>query len=180
MSLRNPRLQLLDYKSDIFFETGTYQGYMARIASEIGFNRVITVELQRYLYDQARSLSSDYHNIEFFLGDSPTIIKEVLTGIDETKTITFWLDAHIDPGNFVAGQTPDIRKCPLYDEINAIKMLKRNDYTILIDDLRIFTNDNSWGVNLQELIDSIKQINSQYKITFIDGEVENDVLVAKV
>ena len=180
MGLKNARIQLLDYKSDIFFETGTYQGYTARIASEIGFDKVITVELQSYLYNEAKSLSSQYNNIEFFLGDSPTIITDVLTGIDDTKTITFWLDAHIGPGNFVAGQTPDIRKCPLYDEINAIKSLKRNDHTILVDDLRIFTEDNEWGVNLQDLIDSIKQINPEYKITFIDGDVENDVLVAKV
>lgn len=182
MSFKNPEIQLIEYKSDIFFETGTYKGATARMASDLGFEKVITVELQKYLYDEAKSLSNDYKNIEFHLGDSPSIIDHVFSNIDKNKTITFWLDAHIDTGNYVQGETPDIRKCPLNDELDSIKSLKRNDHTILIDDIRAFRKDNGWGhdVVLSELIDKIKEINPNYKISFIDGEIENDILVASL
>jgi hypothetical protein len=181
MSFKNTKLQLNNYKSDIFFETGTYKGGTSRIASELGFERVITVELQKYLYEEAKLLSNDY-DIEFHLGDSPSIIINVLSDIDENKIITFWLDAHIDPGNYIQGETPDIRKCPLYDELECIKSLKRNDHIILVDDIRAFRKDNGWGHDLvlSELIDKIKEINPNYTISFIDGEVENDILVAKI
>lgn len=182
MSLKNPKSQLIDYMSDIFFETGTYKGGTARIASDLGFKKVITVELQKYLYEEAKSLSSKYDNIEFYLGDSPSVINNVLSDIDDSKTITFWLDAHIDPGNYVKGETPEIRKCPLYDELECIKSLKRNDHTILVDDIRAFRPDNGWGhdVILSDFINKIKDINPNYTISFIDGEVENDILVAKI
>ena len=55
MSFKNPKLQLIEYKSDIFFETGTYKGATARMASDMGFKKVITVELQKYLYDEAKN-----------------------------------------------------------------------------------------------------------------------------
>lgn len=182
MSFKNPKLQLIEYKSDIFFETGTYKGATARMASDMGFKKVITVELQKYLYDEAKLLSNNYKNIEFYLGDSPSIIDKTLSNLDEKETITFWLDAHIDPGNYIHGETPEIRKCPLYEELESIKLLKRNDHTILVDDIRAFTKNNGWGHDLivSELIEKIKEINPNYKISFIDGEIENDILVANI
>ena len=182
MSFKNAKLQLIDYKSDIFFETGTYKGGTARMASDLGFEKVITVELQKYLYEEAKTLSNGYDNIEFYLGDSPSIINNVLSHIDESKNITFWLDDHIDPGNYIQGETPEIRKCPLYNELECIKSLKRNDHIILVDDIRAFRPDNGWGhdVVLSEIINKIKEINPNYTISFIDGEIENDILVAKI
>jgi hypothetical protein len=180
MSLRDPKKQLPNYISDIFFETGTYKGQTARLASDVGFKRVITVELQEYLYEESKLMSKEYDNIEFHLGDSPSIMFDVLSDIDDR--ITFWLDAHIDPGNYIPGKTPEIRKCPLVEELDIIKSLKRKDNIILIDDIRAFRKDNGWGHNviLNELISKIKEINIDYEISFIDGEVENDILVARL
>lgn len=182
MSFKNPKIQLISYKSDIFFETGTYKGATTRMASDIGFEKVITVKLQKYLHEEAKSLSSDYKNIDFYLGDSPSIMIDILSNIDENKIITFWLDAHIDPGNYIEGETPDIRKCPLYEELEAIKSLRRKDHIILVDDIRAFTKNYGWGHDLilSEFIDKIKEINPNYKISFIDGEIENDILVARI
>ena len=182
MSFKDTKSQLINYKSDIFFETGTYKGETARAASDLGFEKVITVELQKYLYEDAKSLSTDYENINFYLGDSPSIIIDTLSNIDDDKVITFWLDAHIDPGNYLKGETPDIRKCPLYEELEAIKSLRRKDHIILVDDIRAFTKNYGWGhdIILSEFINKIKEINPNYKISFIDGEIENDILVARI
>jgi hypothetical protein len=161
MSLRDPKKQLPNYISDIFFETGTYKGQTARLASDVGFKRVITVELQEYLYEESKLMSKEYDNIEFHLGDSPSIMFDVLSDIDDR--ITFWLDAHIDPGNYIPGKTPEIRKCPLVEELDIIKSLKRKDNIILIDDIRAFRK--YYGEISPDLDMKIEVINS-------DGEEE--------
>lgn len=178
MSFKNCKIQLSNFVSDVFFETGTFHGETARIASDLGFKKVITIELQKYLYDLAKDKSKNYKNIDFYIGDSPNIMREILPKIE--GKITFWLDAHIDGGN-KNNQTPKIRSCPLYEEIEIISNLKRKDHTILIDDLRII-GKQGWGksTNLDILKQKIVQINKEYKFLFEDGIVEKDILVAKI
>jgi hypothetical protein len=177
MSLKNSKEQLKKYLSDVFFETGTYLGHTSRSAVEVGFPRVITVELQKYLYDSAIEQSKNYE-IEFHLGDSPSVMRNVLP--DVKGKITFWLDAHIDGGN-KNSSTPNIRECPLYEELDVIAALDRKDHTILIDDLRII-GKYGWGSStiLEVLKSKILQINPDYNFSTIDGEIENDVLVAQI
>lgn len=178
MSFKN-NSQIKHFLSDIFFETGTYFGDAARAASDAGFKRVITVELQERLFLSAREMSKNYPKIEFHLGDSPSVMKEILPLLD--GRITFWLDAHIDGGNYEQGKTPEIRPCPLYEELETIKKLKRKDHIILIDDMRIIGNVG-WGKNTYklEIEKIIKQINENYKIFYIDGYEFNDIMVAKI
>jgi hypothetical protein len=178
MSFQNNN-QLSEYINDVFFETGTYLGHAARSAADLGFKKVITVELQERLYLESKELSKDYPQIEFYLGDSPQVMKEILPTID--RRITFWLDAHIDGGNYVPGLTPEIRQCPLYEELDFLKTLSRNDHTIIIDDMRII-GVLGWGIGTykDELIRKLKEINPDYEISFIDGCEPNDILVAKI
>ena len=114
------------------------------------------------------------------MGDSPTVLKKLLPLID-TKT-TFWLDAHIDDCNIIPNITPNIRKCPLLEELEIISNSKRNDHTILIDDIRIFGMENVWGekLTLQTIINELYKINPNYNISFIDGYINNDIIVAKI
>ncbi len=177
MSFKNTNEQLPQFMSDVFFETGTYLGDAARSAKLLGFPKVITVELQEYLYRQA--IANGITGIEYHLGDSPQVMREVLPNVE--GRITFWLDAHIDGGNYVPGLTPEIRKCPLYEELACIKSLKRNDHTIIIDDMRII-GVIGWGMETvrEELIRMLKDINPDYKIYYIDGHEPNDILVATI
>ena len=151
----------------------------ARAAADLGFKKIITVELQERLYLESKELSKDYPQIEFYLGDSPQIMKEILPTVE--GRITFWLDAHIDGGNYVPGVTPEIRQCPLYEELDFLKTLTRKDHTIIIDDMRII-GVLGWGVGTykEELIRKLKEINPDYRISFIDGYEPNDILVAQV
>jgi hypothetical protein len=178
MSFQNASIQLKEYLTDIFFETGTYHGKTTRIAEELGFSRVITVELQEYLYKIAKEKNKDCTKIEYFLGDSPKVMKEILP---ETEgQITFWLDAHIDGGN-ITSTTPKIRECPLYEELDVISTLKRKDHIILIDDLRIIGN-YGWGSStvLNVLKEKILDINENYTFSTIEGIQKDDILVAKI
>lgn len=136
--------QLNDFVSDVFIETGTYHGNTARAAKDAGFKKVVTIELQDYLYEISKAKSAGY-DIQFEKGDSIEVLKKVLPTIE--GSITFWLDAHIDGGNYVPGITPEIRPCPLYEELDLIKNLERNDHTILIDDMRIL-GKLGWGLEI--------------------------------
>lgn len=179
MSFKDTKTQLSQFVTDTFIETGTYYGETAIIASNLGFKNIISIELQPHLLSIARDLSKG-HNIKFYLGDSPTILEEILPQID--TRITFWLDAHIDAGNLIPGVTPEIRKCPLIEELRIISKLKRNDHIILIDDVRLFGEKENWGhqLTLQSIIDELYKINSNYKISFIDGYIYDDIIVASI
>ena len=152
--------------NNIFIETGTYKGETTRAASDVGFKEVHTIELQDRLYEESRENLSDLIDIDkVFLHKGDSRI----------------LDAHIDGGNYIPGVTPEIRKCPLYEELNCIKNHSIKNHTIIIDDVRIL-GKIGWGteVLLDVIISMIMEINKDYKISFDNGEIENDVLIAKI
>ena len=177
MGFSNTKDQLTPFISDVFFETGTYLGFTSNEAKRIGYPRVVTIELQEHLYNQA--IKNSIGGIEYHLGDSPKIMGELLPGME--GKITFWLDAHIDSGNYIPEITPEIRECPLYEELYCIMNLKRNDHTILIDDICIIGNIG-WGIGTikEELIRMILIINKDYKIYYIEGKEPDDILVATI
>jgi hypothetical protein len=179
MSFKNTEYQLKNYINDIFIETGTYYGETAKIATNLGFKKVITIELQDHLQKIAKEKCNNL-KIDFHLGDSPIILSEILPKID--SKITFWLDAHMDGCNIIPNVTPDIRKCPLIEELSVIKNHHRNDHTIIIDDVRLFSVNGCWGENItiSNIIETIKNINSNYKISYIDGYVSDDIIVAQL
>jgi len=180
MSFRDTKSQLKQFVTDTFIETGTYHGETAIVASSLGFKKVISIELQQHLLSIAIKKCEGYNNIQFHLGDSPMVLRNILPLID-TK-ITFWLDAHMDDCNIIPGVTPNIRKCPLFEELEIISTLKRNDHIILIDDVRMFGMNGVWGstVTLPDVLNSLYRINRNYNISYIDGYIDNDIIVAKI
>jgi hypothetical protein len=166
---------LPEHVSDVFFETGTHEGIASRAASAAGYKKVITVEIDPNMHSRAKELSENYNNIDFHLGSSTDMMRKLLPSIG--GSITFWLDAH----------TGD---CPLYEELDIISSLDRKDHTIMIDDMRIIggapvsehLHGYGWGrgVYLHVLIDKIKSINPNYEISFIDGGIPNDILLATI
>lgn len=183
------------YVSPIFFETGTFLGGGAKVALKNGFNKVITCELQEYLYNQCVNGDTSGNGedlvdeiregkVSIYLGDTREIMWDLIKDIDDR--ITFWLDAHVDGGNYIEGLTPAVNPCPLYDEIQIIKKHKRKDHIILIDDLRIIGNNSSsgygwgYGINIDDIKNMILDINPSYKFRYEDGHIENDILVAYI
>jgi hypothetical protein len=94
----------------------------------------------------------------------------------------FFLDAHIQGG--MGDECDYIRKCPLLEELEAIKSLERKDHVICIDDMRIVTGCK-WGDHsnvdlLGEIKKKIKEINPDYKFERLDGHVTDDVLFVHI
>lgn len=168
------RFKLAKYLNPIFVETGTYKGDGIAKALAAGFEKIYSIEVAREFYDKALKrfqVEIDSGRVEIILGDSLSCLSNVISKID--RNITFWLDAHTQEGN--KGDKP----CPLYEELDAIASHKIKTHTLLIDDLRLFQG-KGWGksVSLNTIINKIKQINNDYCISYENGQVENDVLVA--
>lgn len=162
------------YMNPYFVETGTADGDCVRLALEMNFEKIFSIELDQSLQDkniQIFKQFTDNGKLELITGDSLLEIPRIVSKLD--KPTTFWLDAHVDFGPM------GINKCPLYEEIKAIKQSKIKTHTILIDDVRIF--GQHWGedISLLTIKNSILEINPDYKFTFEDNTyANNDVLVA--
>jgi hypothetical protein len=127
-----------EFKPDIFFETGTYDGGTTTVAASF-FKQVYTVELSEELYKTAAHSLTLLPNVSMYCDSSPAMIKKVVPTFD--GRILFWLDAHFSGGNTVRSNDdtsdPDaytaIRK-----ELAAIKECNIQNCTILLDDIRGF------------------------------------------
>ena len=112
------------YGIDCFVETGTFHGDAARFAAKL-FPRVVTIEIKREYQEQA-ILQSPGTNIEFLLGDSASLLPDVVAGL--TGTALFWLDGHAGAGFYA-----DEDNCPLLSELRAIGT-SPHPHVILVDD----------------------------------------------
>ena len=93
---------------------------------------------------------------------------------DEDGDLFFWLDAHYSAGDTFLYNN---QICPLYEELDQIKNLKKNTHTILIDDIRDVIN-GYMRVNMQDLKNKLMEINPNYDLYLLPGHQENDILMA--
>jgi hypothetical protein len=164
------------YKNPIFFETGTYLGDSVALALEVGFDKVISVEINEELQSNNELLFKEQiekGRVELHLGDTLLLLDKIVDKIEQPTT--FWLDAHYDFG--VCG----VKRCPLYEELDFIAQSKIKTHTILIDDVRCFGIGN-WGegISVEGVIEKIKNINPNYNIVYEHGLVPNDIMVAYI
>ena len=139
------------YKSDcsIFFETGTHCGESVSDALELGFEKIISVEINKSLYDYCIEKfkdCSDRSKLRLFLGSSEENFDAMISLVD--KKTMFWLDAHIGNGD------------PAFKEIEKIKLHPIKTHTIIVDDIPLYFGD---GTKIKECI---LQINPDYKFIF--------------
>ncbi len=170
------QFELAKYVNPVFVETGTYKGGGIAAALAAGFSKVYSIEVSEEFYNNAvQRFKPEIEQgiVEIILGDSLSCLPEVINKID--KKITFWLDAHTTLG--YEGE----KSCPLYEELEAISHHPIKDHTILIDDLRLLSQEG-WGISINQLkvIEIIQKINSNYSINHDNGKIENDVLVALI
>lgn len=113
-----------------FVETGTFTGQTTRWAAD-HFARVHTVERSQELFDLYSPDLSAIANVTPHLGDSRTVLPEIIEGLDATPAI-HWLDGHWSGGP-TAGEDDE---CPILDELECLA--SRQQDVILIDDARLF------------------------------------------
>jgi len=162
------------YRNPYFVETGTANGDCVRLALEVGFERVYSIEIDKPLQEENKQRYKDQIDagrVVLITGDSLEEINNIIPLLD--KPTTFWLDAHVDFGPC------GIKKCPLYEELEAIGKSSIKNHTILIDDIRVFGEHWGEGISIQTIKDAIIKINPEYNFTFENNTVTyNDVLVA--
>ena len=177
-----------DNKCDVYFETGMYdpqrENASLKQALKCNFKKLFSIEiLSKWVTLAAKEFKEELSSgrLTIFKGDSSNL-KQYISHCEENKTI-FFLDAHVDNKNIFGTK----KKCPLLDELEAIKSLARDDHVLLIDDLRILRKRCPWGeVNQgqRSFLDLIKkkvlEINPNYKISTLPGHIENDVLYVRV
>jgi hypothetical protein len=168
------------HKCEIFFETGFYVGKRFGYALDAGFEKAFSIELlESFVNDGISKFSNEIaeDRAKIILDDSANIAK-YLEDIKDKK-ILFWLDAHLDNGLGTAVTTPK-EFCPLSYELQAIKDVLKVRPIILIDDLRIIKSNIDWGrgYKFDDILNKVYDIDKTYNIEYIDGTVENDILIA--
>ena len=171
-----------------FFETGLWDprdNVSSKLALSCGFDKVYCIEIQPEWVNLGNVVFNQHimtGKYNLYLDDSTNMKKYVMTENFKNKTM-FFLDAHVDNSNIHNYK----KRCPLFDELEAIKSIERNDNVILIDDLRIIKDAFPWGEQsygnidfLQQIKQYILTINKDYKFDTLNGCIENDVLIAYV
>lgn len=151
-----------------FVETGTFKGGTCFWAAQ-HFNKVATIEIDPKISKETSSRSDCPSNIDFYIGDSKDVIKEVINSLDGRAI--YWLDGHwCNTSEF--GKDDE---CPLMDELKAIATRKSD--LILIDDARAFLgplppphNSDSWP-RIDEIIIFLK---SKFPESFVT--ISEDVI----
>jgi hypothetical protein len=168
-----------------YFETGLWDPrdpISCKMALNCGFEKVFSIEIFEEWVELGNELFSDEiskKRLTLILDDSVHMNKYIKNEAFANKTI-FFLDAHIN--NYTLN---NMKRCPLFDELEAIKMIDRKDNIILIDDVRVLVETNPWGedsygdINFFEMIkEKILEINPNYKFSRLNGIIEDDILLA--
>jgi len=157
-----------------YLETGLYNAndktISCRKALACNFNHVFSIELNEEYINIGKKIFNNYiknNKLTLIYDNSKNLLKylNLYKGHFKEKTI-FFLDAHIGKG-----WSKD-KEWPLFDELEAIKSLERNDNIILIDDLRIIFEN----MTMEDLQNKVLEINPKYKFKTLKGYVKNDVL----
>jgi predicted O-methyltransferase YrrM len=118
------------YKADctVFFETGTHKGDSVQDAYDLGFERIISIEVNKDFYNHCMERFQPldaWEQIKLFLGKTEDNIEKLIQEWVNGRAM-FWIDAH--GGGSKASS-------PYQLEIEAILKHERNDHVIIIDDV---------------------------------------------
>lgn len=123
-------------------ETGTYLGEMV-YANRRRFHTIISIELDRSLYERAKERFKKYPRVSIVHGDSGTVLPMILKNVK--TSCLFWLDGHYSGSGTAKGRS----ETPILNELLHIKSHGDN-HVILIDDARLFHGKNDYPA-LEEL-----------------------------
>lgn len=121
----------------ILVETGTFYGDTS-LTLRNNFKRIVSIELDRALYERAKERLKPYRQITVLQGDSGKVITGVMGEISEP--VLFWLDAHYSGGITARGEVDS----PIFDELDVILTHSIKNHVILIDDARVFTGKGGY------------------------------------
>jgi hypothetical protein len=139
----------LNYKNiDTFFECGTHNGNNANDFSNV-FNKVITVEINNNLYDEALEKYKDNNKISFILGDATTELEKYIKQ-NPKKRMVILLDDHSEYNSYIL------------KELETIKNNSEVDHIIVIDDIDKL-GQGTYPTK-EQIFNLIKEMNKNYII----------------
>jgi phenolic acid decarboxylase len=176
--------ELLNYKNDVFIETGTHHGdTIHKISNNNIFNpsKIISLELSDVFVDMCKKRFESNKNIQIYKANSKCDLYDIIKDI--VVPITFWLDSHWSGCDNVG--CDDEILCPIIYELNHIKLHPIKTHTIMIDDIRLMNGSTNryegFPILLDEIVKKIYEINPNYIIKYYDDEItKNDILVAYI
>lgn len=142
----------------VFVETGTHTGRCIALAVEL-FERVVSIEIDRELHEQAKARFKDDRKVTLLNGDSAELLAEALPDM----RATVYLDAH---GKGEKGQ-------PLFAELGVLKEHKVKTHTVIIDDW------NDYAKHRAKIEEILLGVNEKYEFRVIDGWRDNNSSVVK-
>ena len=171
-----------------YFETGLWDprtDVSSKLALSCRFDKVYCIEIRNDWVELGKEVFKEdiiTGKYNLYLDDSTKMKKYLTTDNFKDKTM-FFLDAHVDNENIHNYKL----RCPLFDELEAIKSIERKDNVILIDDLRIIKDSFPWGERrygnidfLQQIKNIILTINKDYKFDTLNGCIHDDILIAYI
>lgn len=156
---------LARFKNRVFVETGTGPGFGIKAALAVGFERIISIELDEEIYKRGVEKFAENPQVEIVHGDSSRVLGRIIKEVQEP--ITFWLDAHGKSGD----TTPNLSRKPLLSELEAIACHNyRESHTLLIDDYDLVTSPK-WSPHLTEesVRERLTAINPRFLLSRVDG-----------
>ena len=120
-----------------FIETGTYLGDTIWHFRN-HFRRLFSIEINPVLAAAAQRRFSNSSQIMILHGDSSSMLGELMSKIEGPAL--FFLDGHYSGG--ITGKA-DL-ECPIWAELNCILGMKHQNYSIIIDDARLFGRDRDY------------------------------------
>lgn len=144
-------------------ETGTFEGTMTN-GQKDHFRCIVTIELDRALYESAKQRFKDFPHIHVLHGDSGVMLVEALRLV--TGPTLFWLDAHYSGGVTAKAEL----ETPILKELSIIASRGNRGDVILIDDARHFGWRSDYP-RLTKIRQFVKKHLPDYQVT-----VESDLI----
>jgi hypothetical protein len=159
----------------VLVETGSGSGEGIRRALQAGFREVRSVELSDHWYRHCVHEFWNNPEVTLYHGLSEEFLEVMLKPF--VVPVTIFLDGHY-AGD---GTSHGPKSCPLMEELAIIGRHSVKTHTLIVDDLRVWRRDDpTIGFGVDEIIEAVKRINPDYVIGYEDGEVERDILTARV
>jgi hypothetical protein len=155
----------VEQQLEVLVETGTFLGDTPW-AFRNAFKEIYTIELSETLAKLARNRFRKFSHVQVLQGDSGSVLPGLLPRL--AAPVLFWLDGHYSGELTAQGSL----NSPIVNEVNAIAVLCRVPFVILIDDARAFGHEPGYPP-LDEFIPLLEKILPNHSL-----DVSNDIISA--
>jgi hypothetical protein len=149
----------------VFIETGTYHGETVQ-EMKSRYGKVVSIEIDKALYEKARERFKDDANVTIVLGDCAKELPKILDLLSEPAV--FWLDGHWSGAGTGKGKVVD----PVLMSLEQIGSHPVKEHAIFIDDARYFDGKDG-RPDIVDVLVRLRGINRGYLIRIL-----NDIVIA--